>query len=88
MTQSNVKAMACKGPFSVYSWPVHDQVQDIEKDEQVAEDAPPVVVEDAILLTDLELLQVIKVSISRVYHKRLWPQHCQQNCYEQLPNIL
>lgn len=39
-------------------------VQGTEEDEQAPEEATPVVIEDAILLSDQELLQIIKVSIS------------------------
>ena len=42
---------------------VHYRLQGAEEDEQAPEEAPPVVIEDAILLSDQELLQIIKVSI-------------------------
>lgn len=40
------------------------ELQGAEEDEQAPEEAPPVVIEDVILLSDPELLQIIKVSIS------------------------
>ena len=42
----------------------------MEEEEGNAEEAPPVVIEDAILLTDLELIQVIKVHAMALARRR------------------